>query len=156
MREKSTHNVHTFTLTTDVSKAQRRISIAPCNWDLLGCQVQSGSAVCIPKVCTFGVASASRYWSRVASPLGRLTQCSAGHSAGTRHKLVADDFRFGAGGPEHCPSLVVFIVVIWSHGRASGNNTGHISWEHGKDGRMVCFMDQRGGRTENSPHDDVR
>ena len=76
MREKSLHDELTFALTADVSEAHRQIPIAPCDWHLLGCQVVKGRTVYVNTVGTFGVASASYYWSRAASALGRLTLCS--------------------------------------------------------------------------------
>ena len=47
MREKSLHDELTFALTADVSEAHRQIPIAPCDWHLLGCQVEK---------CCFGLA----------------------------------------------------------------------------------------------------
>ena len=41
----------TFALTANVTE---QIPIASCRWYLLGCQVQSGIAVCINKVGAFG------------------------------------------------------------------------------------------------------
>ena len=70
--ENSTHEEPTLALTADVTEAHRQIPTALCHWYLLGCQVQSGSTAYINEVGTFGVASASYYWSRVASALGRL------------------------------------------------------------------------------------
>ena len=70
MREKSRGGVPTFALTADVSEAHRQIPIAEQGWHLLGCQVVRGGSVFINTVGTFGVASASCYWSRVASAIG--------------------------------------------------------------------------------------
>ena len=44
-----------------------------------GCQVIPGGEVFIDTVGTFGVASASYYWSRVAWAVGRLAQYLVGH-----------------------------------------------------------------------------
>ena len=60
MREKAFQQESTFT--TDVS--DRQIPIHPCDWHLLGCQVEAGADVYINTVGTFGVASASYYCSR--------------------------------------------------------------------------------------------
>ena len=65
MREKARLGEGTFAFTADVAEAHRQIAIHPRDWHLLGCQI---------KVGTLGVASASNYWSRAASALGRLTQ----------------------------------------------------------------------------------
>ena len=69
MREKSQVEEKTFALTADVSE------------HLLGCQVRGGSSVYVNTVGTFGVASASYYWSRTAAALGRLSQYFGGHAA---------------------------------------------------------------------------
>ena len=58
MREKSLHDELTFALTADVSEAHRQIPIAPCDWHLLGCQVERGGP-----------------W----APLGLLRPHTAGH-----------------------------------------------------------------------------
>ena len=71
----------------------------------------AGSDVFVNIVGTFGVASASYYWSRVASALGRLSKCLTGKSATTWHQLVADDFHLIAGGP-HCRSALIMFVVL--------------------------------------------
>ena len=70
-----------------------------------------GGDVFVNKVGTFGVASASYWWSRVASAIGRLAQYCVGRAAHTWHMLVADDFHLEAGGKEYRPALVVFFVL---------------------------------------------
>ena len=94
MREKSQSGRRTFALTADVAEAHRQVH-------MLGCQVEPGGAVYVHTVGTFGVASASYYWSRVAS----------GCKADTWHVLVADDFHLEAGGPKYRPALLAFFVV---------------------------------------------
>ena len=107
MREKSQVEEKTFTLTADVSEAHRQIPIAPQDWHLLGCQVRGGSSVYVNTVGTFGVASASYYWSRTAAALGRLSQYFSGNAAHTWHMVVADDYHLEAGGPAYCSALMV-------------------------------------------------
>ena len=60
------------------------------------------------KVGTFGVASASYYWSRVAAAVGRLFQYIVGHEARTWHLLVADDYHLDARGPAYREGITVF------------------------------------------------
>ena len=74
MSEKSKTGEPTFALTADVTEAHRQIPIAEQDWHLLGCQVQPGGEIFVNTVGTFGVASASYYWSRVGSAIGRLCQ----------------------------------------------------------------------------------
>ena len=116
MREKAALNEPTFALTADVSEAHRQIPIHKCDWHLLGCQVQAGGDVYINTVGTFGVASASYYWSRVSGALGRLTQYLAGNRARTWHMVVADDYHLESGGQGYRAALVVFLVLCSSIG----------------------------------------
>ena len=74
MREKASRGLSTFALTADVKEAHRQIPIDPRDWHLLGCQVERGADVFVNTVGTFGITSASYYWSRVSSVVGRLTQ----------------------------------------------------------------------------------
>ena len=64
-----------------VSEAHRQVPVAEFDWWLQVCQVQPGSSVYVNKGGTFGVASASYHWSRVASALGRLAQYLSGEQA---------------------------------------------------------------------------
>ena len=106
MREKGTLGQRTLALTADVSEAHRQIPIAECGWRYLGCRVKAGGAVYVNKVGTFGIASASYWWSRVATALRRLSQYLVGQSASTWHLLVADDFHLEAG--EECYRQALF------------------------------------------------
>ena len=62
-------------------------------------------------VGTFGVASASYYWSRVATAIGRLCQYIPASSANTWHLLVADDYHLEAGGTEYRAAIISFFVL---------------------------------------------
>ena len=75
-----------------VKEAHRQIPIDPRDWHLFGCQVERGADVFVNTVGTFGITSASYYWSRVSSAVGRLTQYLASDQAETWHMVVADDF----------------------------------------------------------------
>ena len=83
MREKAREGLTTFALTADVSEAHRQVPIDERDWNLLGCQVAEGQEVYVNTVGTFGVASASYHWSRVASAIGRLSQYLVGDTAQT-------------------------------------------------------------------------
>ena len=52
MREKTTHDEHTFALTADVTEAHRHLPMAPCDRYLRGCQAVSGCTVYVVKVGT--------------------------------------------------------------------------------------------------------
>ena len=74
VRENARLGERAFALAADVAEVHRQIPIHPRDWHLLGCQIEAGGDVYINKIGTFGVASASYFWSRAASALGRLTQ----------------------------------------------------------------------------------
>ena len=133
MREKARVGERTFALSADVKEAHRQVPVAPCDWHLLGCQVQPGGSVYVNKVGTFGVASASYWWSRVATAVGRLSQYCAGHSARTWHMLVADDFHLEAGGAEYRSELIVFFVLCAVSGVP-------LSWNKTAGGDVVAWV----------------
>ena len=72
-REKARYELPSFALTADVTEAHRQVPI----------QIHPGCWVYVNKVGTFGIASASYLWSRVASAIGRIAQYIPGHSAHT-------------------------------------------------------------------------
>ena len=94
----------TFALTADVSEAHCQIPIGPRDWHLLGCQVQAGSEVRINTVGTFGFASASYCWSRVAAA-HRLPPRGISQASSHRVLRVVRDSRsppvLGKGGTGH-------------------------------------------------------
>ena len=94
-----------------VAEACRQVPIDENDWYLLGCQIQQGSTVCVNKVGVFKVASASHYWSHVASATGRFAQYLVGNAASTWHMLVADDFRTEASGAGYREALIKFFLV---------------------------------------------
>ena len=65
-------------------------------------------------VGTFGIASASYYWSRVTAPVGRLQQYLSGHTSTSLHMLVADDYLLECGGSEYRCGLNLFFVLCAS------------------------------------------
>ena len=116
LREKAKLGELTFALGADISEAHRQVPIHPEDWHYLRCQVNEGSDVFIHTVGTFGISSASYYWSRVAGSIGRLSQYLAGDLCTTWHMLVADDFMLECGGPEYRMGLVVFFVLCLTCG----------------------------------------
>ena len=85
--------------------------IHPDDWHLLGCQVSPGGDVFINTVGTFGIASASYYWFRVAAAVGRLVQYLSADTSTSWHMLVADDYLLESGGPEYRVGLLLFFVL---------------------------------------------
>ena len=88
LREKSNAGFRTFALTVDVAEAHRQVPVDRRDWHLLGARVRTGGTVYVNTVGTFGVASASYYWSRTGSALGRLTHYLSGDTAQAWHLLV--------------------------------------------------------------------
>ena len=132
MREQSKSNKATFALTADVTEAHRQVPISRQDWHLLGCQLQLGCDVFVNTVGTFGVASASYCWSRVASAVGRQCQYNHRPLASTWHLLVADVYHLDAGGPEYRAAIICFFVlcsvlgVPLSWRKTAGGDT--VSW----------------------------
>ena len=111
MREKSRIGELTFALSADVTEAHRQVPIHPDDWHLLGCQVSPGGDVFVNTVGTFGIASASHNWSRVAAAIGRLVQYLSAYTSTSWHMLVADDYLLESGGPEYRIGLLLFVVL---------------------------------------------
>ena len=65
MREKANMDEMTFALSADVAEAHRQVPVHPDDWHFLCCQVVPGAEVFVNTVGTFGITSASCYWSRV-------------------------------------------------------------------------------------------
>ena len=105
MREKASIGERSFALTADLKEAHRQVPIDSRDWHFLGCRVTPGSWIYVNKVGTFGITSASYFWSRDASFIGRLSQYLAGSSANAWHLLVADDFELDASGRKYRNAL---------------------------------------------------
>ena len=119
-RERAKMSERTFALTADVAEAHRQVPIDPVDWHCFGAQIRPGD---VNTVGTFSISSASYYWSRVGSSLGRLSHYISAHAAHTWHLPVADDFHLEAGGAGYPTSYF-------------------LSRRIGKEGRMVgdtCF-----------------
>ena len=101
----------TFALSADVSEAHRQFLVHPDDWHPLGCQVSPGGDVFVNTVGTFGIASASHYWSRVAAAIGRLVQYLSAYTSTSWHMLVADDYLLESGGPEYRIGLLFFFIL---------------------------------------------
>ena len=113
LRKKAKLEEPTFALTADISEAHHQVPIDARDRHYLGCQVTPGSVVYVHTVCTFGIASASHFWSRVSTAAGRLSQYLAGRDAHTWDLLVADDYHLDASGRAYRGALMVFFCVQW-------------------------------------------
>ena len=65
-----------FGLSADISSAHRLVKIRKADWPLLACKARSeDKTVWVNCVGTFGVSSASYWWSRLFAGIGRLVGC---------------------------------------------------------------------------------
>ena len=104
MREKARVGEPTFGLTADIKEAHRQIPIHPSDWHLLGSQLEPDGEVFINTVGTFGISSASCWWSRVSTAMGRLYQYIVGRYASPRGRLPHRDGRSSL--PSGAPGLL--------------------------------------------------
>ena len=131
MREKANMDEMTFALSADVAEAHRQVPAHPDDWHFLVCQVVPGAEVFVNTVGTFGMASASYYWSRVGGAVGTLSQYLAGYDATSWHMLVADDHLLECGGPYYRRGFILFVL-----GASLG---APLSWHKTNGGVWVGF-----------------
>ena len=63
LQEKAKLEEPKFALKADISEAHRQVPADARDWHFLGCQVTPGSDVYVHTVGTYGIASASYFWS---------------------------------------------------------------------------------------------
>ena len=127
----------------------------------------------INTVGTFGIASASYYWSRVAAAVGRLVQYLSAETSTSWHMLVADDYLLESGGPEYrvgfaallCfvrrdRSAVIMAQDVWRRHAGLGwfRVVAALSfcWYLGKESRVVCQMGRDGSHFNHDTYGDFR
>ena len=116
----------------------------------------------INTVGTFGVASASYYWSRVSPALGRLTQYLASDRAQTWHMAVADDHHLEAGGQSYRSALLCFFVLCsvvgvslsW-HKTSGGDSVVWVGFELLHQTRHLGISQRRAERCSRNGHEEV-
>ena len=111
MREKSLHDELTFALTADVAEAHRQIPIAPCDWHLLGCQVEKGEQSMSIPWARLGLLQPHTTGHAPPQHLGGL-HSTAQHTQpapGTSSSRTTSTWRLG--GPQYRPALLVFFVL---------------------------------------------
>jgi len=95
-----------FALALDISKAHRRVPVAPCDWGLQACSdlprrraPGPQDAVWVNTVGTYGLGSASYWWARVGALLLRITHyvvtCLRRRAARLREALPGPVVRMG-------------------------------------------------------------
>ena len=123
MREKARVGELTIGLTADIKEAHRQIPIHPLDWHMLGSQLEPEGEVFINTVGTFGISSASYWWSRVSTAMGRLYQDIIARYASSWVLLFADDYHIEMGGDRTsdqrswCSSFYATSCVVLCPGR---------------------------------------
>ena len=111
MREKARVGEPTFRLTAVIKEAHRHIPIHPSDWHMLQSQLEPEGEVFMNTVGTFGICSASYWWSRVSTAMGRLYQYIIARYASSWVLLLADDYHIEMGGWHFRPALLVFFLL---------------------------------------------
>jgi len=108
-REQAATGLPTFGLAVDAKDAHRCVAVAPEDWKYQAAQALPGGPVYLFKRGTFGVASASYWWGRLAAALGRLIHYVVG-PARFWMLLLADDFKIEVAG-EHLAEHL--LTALW-------------------------------------------
>ena len=125
LREKAKSQYHSFALTRRHPSTPADTHRPPRTGTYWALQIHPGGWVYFNTVGTFGVASASYWWSRVAGAVGRLSQTYL-------VRRGTDDYQLDASGPSYREAIICFFVLCsllgvplsWS--KTSGGDT--ISW----------------------------
>ena len=80
----------TFSLSGDVSRAHRLVKVREADWARQGCRARRHGDVYLNTVGTFGISSASYWWFRLMSGLGRLLYDCHGKGETTLLSYVDD------------------------------------------------------------------
>ena len=102
-----------FSLVGDISKAHRRFLHSPEERGLLACRVsEEDQSIYINNVGTFGVASASYWWTRISGAGLRLTHELLGRKHAGEHLLYADDLEALGSGRDGRRGLVLTFLFL--------------------------------------------
>jgi len=115
-----------FGLVADIKDAHRVVVIHPADRHLLGCRARPAGPIYFQKRGTFGVASASYWWGRLAAALLRLLYRVVPERSLFWGMVLADDFKFEAAGPDFVEVLLLAVLTAevlgfpWSWGKLRG------------------------------------
>jgi len=110
----------------DVKDAHRVVVIHPADRHLLGCRARPAGPIYFQKRGTFGVASASYWWGRLAAALLRLLYRVVPERTLFWGMVLADDFKFEAAGHDFVEVLLLVVLTAevlgfpWSWGKLRG------------------------------------
>ena len=113
--EQRTLGTISIAILADASKAHRRIIIQPKERGFLGCRVRPGK-IWYNCVGTFGLSSASYWWSRVAGAIFRLVFALLGGDHSFDFLLFADDAEYLANNKAERFSVLLAITVALALG----------------------------------------
>jgi len=95
----------------DVKDAHRAVVVHPADRHLLGCRAYPAGPIYFQKRGTFGVASASYWWGRLAAALLRLTYRVIPEGSLFWGMVLADDYKFEAAGPDFVEVLLLAVLT---------------------------------------------
>ena len=136
-----------FGLPGDVSKAHRRILVKREEHGLLGCRLRPGETW-VNRVGTFGVASASYWWGRVAGAIFRLTYALLGGDNTLDLLVFADDAEFIAVNRRERLSILLAISLLIALGMPFKWAKFRGGFEYGWIGFAVSYKLYAVGLTE--------
>ena len=102
-----TPGVH-FSLQADLSKAHRRYRHLQSDWGLQACSIRK-DRVWLNKVGTFGMGTASYWFSRLAAGIARFALAMVGNSE-TWQWVFADDIRWTCHGPSKYLNILLMLL----------------------------------------------
>jgi len=133
LREQAASGLPAFGLTVDVKDAHRCVAVAPEDWHLQAAQVAPGAPVYLFKRGTFGVASASYWWGRLAAGIGRLLHYVLGEAVALWVMVLADDFKLEITGGRFAEGLLsaLWLLILLEV---------PISWEKVRGGTLFTWV----------------
>jgi len=100
-----------FGLVADIKDAHRVVVIHPSDRHLLGCRSRPHGPIYFMSRGTFGVASASYWWGRLAAGLLRLLYRVVPERALFWGMVLADDYKLEAAGPDFVEVLLLVVLT---------------------------------------------
>ena len=122
-----------FAITGDVAAAHRLVRIRRQDWSLLACRAESESpTLFINKVGTFGISSASLWWSRLFGIVGRMVGRAMLNRFLYQFAFV-DDLHANFFGPRKHVNALLWLVLYLMVGTP-------FAWKKFKGGLRVAFI----------------
>ena len=100
-----------FSISGDISRAHRLVLIRKVDWARQACRARRGGQLFLNAVGTFGIVSASYWWHRLFSGLGRLLYYAHGKDATTLLTYV-DDLLWVTESSQGLPRILASIFLL--------------------------------------------